>query len=130
MGRHTFKAGTDQRFSALDDVASGTQRGYWTFGTLNTSASILNGTGFTAWEMLLQGIGTGFQKGYGAPYAQNRFDETNLYAEDSFRAKPNLTFYLGARWEGVGAPRELKNRFSYGYKGDYNNIEPRIGFAW
>src|SRR4051812_15919467 len=42
FGRHTLRAGIDQRFGALDDVASGTQRGYWTFSTPYTAASILS----------------------------------------------------------------------------------------
>lgn len=130
LGRHTFRAGIDQRLSALDDVASGGQRGYWTFGTYSSTAAIAAGTGFTSWEMFLMGIVTGYQRGYGLPYAQNRFDETNLYLEDSFRVKPTLTLYLGTRWEGVGAPREAQNRFQYGFGSDYNNVEPRIGFAW
>jgi hypothetical protein len=130
LDKHTLRMGIDQRFSALDDVASGTQRGYWTFGTLNTAASILAGTGFTSWELFLDGIATGYNMGYGQPYAQNRFGETNLYLEDSYRLKSNLTLNLGIRWEGVRPPNEVKNRFSYGYAGDYNNVEPRVGIAW
>lgn len=130
LDKHTLRAGIDQRFQALDDVASGTQRGFWTFGSINTATQAANGTGFTGWEDFLDGILTGYNQGYGLPQAQNRFKETNLYFEDQYRVKPNLTLNLGARWEGVGAPNEIKNRFNYGYGGDWNNIEPRIGFAW
>ncbi len=130
LGRHTFRTGIDQRFQALDDIASGTQRGFWTFNTINTAAQALNGTGFTGWEAFLSGIVTSFQRGYGLPRADNRFGETNLYFEDQFRLRHNLTLNLGARWEGVRPPHEIKDRFSYGYGGDYDNIEPRIGFAW
>lgn len=128
--RHTLRAGIDQRFQALDDVASGTQRGFWTFGTINTGAQALAGTGFTGWEDFLDGVLTGFNLGYGQPHADNRFGETNLYAQDDFRLKRNLTLNLGIRWEGVRPPHEINNRFSYGYGGDYNNIGPRVGFAW
>jgi hypothetical protein len=130
FSRHTFRMGIDQRFDALDDVASGTQRGFWTFGTINTAPTAANGTGFTGWEDFLDGVLTGFNLGYGQPLAQNRFGETNLYAQDEFRVKRNLTLTLGVRWEGVRPPHEIKDRFSYGYGGDYNNVEPRIGFAW
>jgi hypothetical protein len=138
FGRHTFRAGVDQRFQALDDVASGTQRGYWQFYTPYGSNDVMSPiTGpraaFTGWEMFLMGINYSsfsFQKGFGQPYAENRFNETNLYAEDSFRMSPSLTLNMGVRWEGVSAPHEIKNRFSYGYKGDYNNFEPRVGIAW
>jgi hypothetical protein len=130
LDRHTLRMGIDQRFQALDDVASGTQRGFWTFGSINSAAQAANGTGFTGWEDFLDGVLTGYNQGYGLPRAENRFKESNLYFEDQYRLKPNLTLNLGVRWEGVGAPNEIKNRFSYGYGGDYNNVEPRVGFAW
>jgi hypothetical protein len=130
LDKHTLRAGIDQRFQALDDIASGTQRGFWTFGTINTATQVANGTGFTGWENFLDGILTGYNQGFGSALAQNRFKESNVYFEDQYRVKPNLTLDLGARWEGVGAPQEVKNRFNYGYGGDFNNIEPRVGFAW
>ncbi len=150
LTKHTLRAGVDQRFQALDDVASGTQRGFWTFGTFDSLGSTTNpalGTvrnpcvlplppgcsavaGFTGWENFLRGVVTSFTIGYGLPFAENRFHETNLYLQDDYRLRRNLTLNLGVRWEGVSAPDEIKNRFSYGYKGDYNNVQPRIGFAW
>ncbi len=128
--RHTLRAGIDQRFQALDDLSGDRSRGFWTFGTLDSLASIRAGTGFSGWENFLRGFVTGFQEGFGNPRAENRFRETNLYGQDDFRVRRNLTLNLGLRWEGVGTPREIKDRFQYGYKGDYNNFEPRLGFAW
>jgi hypothetical protein len=61
--------------------------------------------------------------------AENRFGEINLYIQDDWRIFRNLTLNLGFRWEGVRAPEEKENRFSYGYGDDMNNFEPRIGFA-
>jgi hypothetical protein len=128
--KHTLRMGIDQRLQALDDIASGTQRGFWTFGSINTAAQAAAGTGFTGWEDFLDGVLTGYNQGYGLPRADNRFGETNLYVEDQYRLRQSLTLNLGIRWEGVRPPHETKDRFSYGYGGDYNNIEPRIGFAW
>ena len=130
FGRHTLRTGIDQRFDALDDVASGTQRGFWTFGTINSASQVLAGTGFTGWEDFLDGVLTGFNFGFGQPKAENRYGETNFYAQDDIRLKRNLTVNLGLRWEGVRPPHEIKDRFSYGYGGDYNNVGPRVGFAW
>jgi hypothetical protein len=144
--RHTLRMGVDQRFQSLDDVANATNRGFWRFDT--TSADVTNikapffntatgkWVGFTGWEQFLLGIDTTttgvtfFQRGYGDPFAENRFEETNLYVQDDLRLVRNLTLNLGVRWEGVSAPKEIHNRFSYGYKGDFNNVEPRFGFAW
>ncbi len=130
FNRHTLRMGVDQRFDALDDVASGTQRGFWTFGAIGNNSQVAAGTGFTTWEAFLSGIVTAYQKGFGNPQANNRFGETNLYAQDEIRLKRNLTLNLGLRWEGVRAPHEINNSFSYGYGGDYNNIGPRFGIAW
>ena len=128
--RHTLKFGIDQRFQLLDDLTGDRARGYWTFSTLDSLANIRALKGYTGWENFLLGFVTGFQQGYGNPMAENRFGETNLYLQDDFRLKPNLTFNLGVRWEYVRAPREDKDRFSYGFGDDKNNIEPRFGFAW
>jgi hypothetical protein len=86
--------------------------------------------GFTGWENLLRGFVTGYQQGYGNPIAENRFSEFNLYVQDDWRIFRTLTLNLGFRWEGVRAPEEKEDRFSYGYDDDFNNFEPRIGFAW
>jgi hypothetical protein len=130
LNRHTLKAGTDVRMLLLDDTTGDRSRGYWTFGTLDSLANIRALTGYTGWENFLRGYVTGYQVGFGNPYAQNRYKEGNLYFQDDFRVTPRFTLNLGMRWEGVGAPHELMNRFSYGFSGDYNNFEPRFGFAW
>ncbi len=147
FSRHTVRLGVDQRFQSLDDVASATHRGFWRFGTTAADAARIQAPffntnlmppaweGFTGWEEFLRGIitarsGSTFQKGYGTDTAENRFEETNLYVQDDLRLRRNLTLNLGVRWEGVSAPKEIRNRFSYGYKGDFNNVEPRFGFAW
>jgi hypothetical protein len=130
LNRHTLKAGGDQRFALLDDVSGDRSRGFWTFGTLDGLASIRALQGYTGWENFLRGFVTGFQEGFGNPLAQNRYNETNLYFQDDYRVAHNLTLNLGLRWEGAGAPREAENRFQYGFGGDYNNFEPRLGLAW
>jgi len=160
MNKHTLRGGTDLRWQILDDLSGDRSRGFWTFSTFdalggafgagagpacgsvrnpfvpgdpapsNCAALPTTTAGFAGWENLLRGLVTSYQQGYGNPIAQNRFGEVNLYMQDDWRVFPNLTLNLGIRWEGVRAPTEKANRFSYGYSNDMNNIEPRIGFAW
>ncbi len=130
LSKHTLKVGIDQRFQQLDDVTGDRARGFWTFSTLDSLASIRAKTGYTGWENFLRGFVTGYQAGFGNPTAENRFGETNLYFEDKYSIARNFTLHLGARYEYVRAPDEIENRFEYGYTDDRNNIEPRIGFAW
>lgn len=89
----------------------------------------------------------------------NRYHEWAGYFNDSWRAKPGLTFNLGVRYEYYGvqhnANRELDSNFYFGsgstftervknggvtlaqdssvgglWKPDRNNFAPRLGFAW
>ena len=130
LSRHTLKMGVDQRFQALDDVTGDRSRGFWTFSTLDSLAAIQGKTGFTGWENFLRGFATNYQKGFGNPTAENRFGETNLYFEDKFALRRNLTLNLGLRYEYVRAPEEIKDRFKYGFGDDKDNLEPRFNFAW
>jgi hypothetical protein len=130
FNRHNVRVGMDTRLLLLDDLSGDRARGYWTFSTNDGLATIRAKQGYTGWENFLRGYATGYQVGYGNAYAENRYNEVNLYYQDDIRLTRTLTLNLGARWEGVGAPREAKDRFSYGFSGDYNNFEPRAGFAW
>ncbi|MBL8206804.1 MAG: TonB-dependent receptor [Blastocatellia bacterium] len=130
LGRQTLKAGIDHRMQALDDITGDRARGFWTFGTNDSLASIRARTGYTSMENFMRGFVTAYQKGYGDPYAENRFGETNLYVQNDWRVLRNLTLNLGARYEYVRATKEAEDRFIYGIQNDKNNIEPRFGFAF
>lgn len=130
FSRHTLKAGVDHRNQALDDVTGDRARGFWTFGTNDTLANIQARRGYTSFENFMRGFITTYQKGYGNPYAENRFGETNVYLQEDVRVKRNLTLNLGLRYEYVRAPKEAQNRFDYMVQNDTNNIQPRFGFAY
>ncbi|MGH9936554.1 MAG: hypothetical protein ACREAM_09925, partial [Blastocatellia bacterium] len=132
LSNHTLKAGIDHRFQILDDLTLSALRGFWTFGSLQgvTLDDARSLRAFTGWENFLRGVVTGFQRGYGPALAENNLGESNLYIEDKYTVRRNLTLHLGARYEYVKAPREDKDRFSYGFGDDRNNIQPRFGFAW
>lgn len=130
FSRHVFKAGIDHRINALDDDSGDRARGFWTFGTNDSLASIRARTGFTSFENFMRGFITAYQKGFGNSYAENRFGESNLYVQYDWRVLRNLTLNLGGRYEYVRATTEAENRFVYGIKDDKNNIAPRFGFAF
>jgi hypothetical protein len=69
------------------------------------------------------------------------------FIQDTFRARPRLTFNLGLRWDYYGVIDEERKRFSNFdptlglvlegtggldklYNSDWNNFSPRIGVAW
>lgn len=123
--RHALKIGTDVRISNLDDLAENFNRGFWTFTTS------CGGTSYpTPYHAFFDGCVTTYQKAYGPAFTENTIKEYNLYLEDQWKLRPNLTLNLGVRWEYAGAPVETADRIVYGYKDDGNNVQPRIGFAW
>ena len=127
MRRHTLKAGSDIRRSGLDDISDNYSRGYWTFGSTPASGTT---RGYTAYENFLRGYIGSFSQGFGQFYLENRMFEMNYFAQEDYRLKPNFTLNFGARYEYVAAPSDVKNRITYGYNADRNNLEPRFGFAW
>ena len=123
--RHFFKAGTDIRRQQLDDVADNFSRGFYNFN------AVCNGVNYgTAYAAMLNGCIATYQKGYGPFFLENRLGDSNVYAEDNWKLKPNFTFTLGARYEYVRVPHEIKGRVDYGFQNDKNNIEPRIALAY
>lgn len=138
-GNHFFKAGTDIRRQKLDDIADSFSRGFYTFnGTCNgiqyrdvRTATPSNPLGnLSGWLALINGCVSQYQKGYGPFFLENRIGETNLYAEDSWKVRPNLTLNIGVRYEYVSVPNEAKDRIDYGFGNDSNNWQPRVGFAY
>ena len=67
------------------------------------------------------GLPVVYQQGFGDPYWTGWVNRTNLFIEDSIRVTTNLLLSLGLRHEF-----EIKTLFPR----DYNNIGPRMGFAW
>lgn len=138
-GNHFFKAGTDIRRQQLDDVADSNSRGFWNFSsTCNgvtyrdpNTISAANPLGIISpYYALLNGCINSFTKGFGPFFLENRARESNFYAEDNWKVRPNLTINLGLRYEYVSAPSEAANRIDYGFSDDKDNLEPRFGFAW
>ena len=125
-GDHYIKVGTDIRRQQLDDLADNFSRGFY-----NSDRALCNGINYiNGFNQFLNGCTPRFQKGYGPFFLENRINESNFYAEDNWKIRPNLTLNLGLRYEYVSAPEEAAARINYGMEDDKDNWEPRFGFAW
>src|SRR5262249_37210956 len=126
LGRnHSFKTGTDVRRMHLDDLADNNSRGTWSFDR------VCGGTTYgTSIDAFLDGCIASFSKSWGPLFLENRLNEANVYAEDSWHVRPSLTVNLGYRYEYVSAPKEAEGRMEYGFGADSDNHEPRLSAAW
>ncbi|HEX5481401.1 MAG TPA: TonB-dependent receptor, partial [Terriglobia bacterium] len=149
-GTHTLKFGADYHLDQVD-ISHPNNGGNGGFGFGSPGE-----TGIDFANMLIGAPGDFFQ---GAPAALDlRSYYIGLYAEDSWRATPNLTFNYGVRWEATPYWWDSKNRNpatlpgiqsrvfpgapeGYVFPGDpgvpktlayprYNNFGPRLGLAY
>jgi hypothetical protein len=86
------------------------RRGFW-----NVSSNVCGGVVYSSsYAAFLDGCVVSFQKAWGPFFLENRINEYNLYAEDNWHVKPDLTLNHGVRYEYAGAPTEKENRLEYG----------------
>jgi hypothetical protein len=100
-----------------------------------------------------RGFGSDGQRFVEGPFIFNaRYNEYDLYAQDTWKLRRNLTIDLGLRWEIKMGPTEVNNKIrvpnqpmTYGsapsnsiswvptdrlFKSDFLNLGPSVGFAW
>jgi hypothetical protein len=124
FSNHTLKVGTDLRKSKLNDRADNFNRGFY-----NLAAACGGVTYSTSIAAFMAGCISNFQKAYGPNDLENNLGEANVYAQDDYRIRPNLTLNLGARYEYVKAPEEADNKVDYIF-GNSSYVDPRLGFAY
>ena len=171
LGRHTIKTGGEYRSvysNSSNDFASRTITDSSVFSTFGipaagTGTSIDQDPTFQNLVWLLFG-GVDFQTqaqffdnaGLRTPTDERGFRQREfaIYAQDSYKIIPNLTFSYGVRYEFFGVPVEVQNRlstltvspdspgpFTFAqvgegpgrvplYQDDWKNIEPRASVAW
>jgi hypothetical protein len=113
-GKHSARWGGDYRRVQVNTETSGNPRGSFIFTGLNTSA-IVNGqaaagTGYDFADFLL-GLPqqTSEQFGQSDHFHGNSWD---LYAQDEWKMRANLTLNLGVRYEDVSPLTEENNRIA------------------
>ena len=131
-GRHTLKGGGQYYWYISPSEFLQNQRGQYGYTSLN---QLINDQLPSKPNFTLQGLGSGFFSGN----AKN-FD---FFMQDDVKVTSRLTLNLGIRYDFFGNPAGTKNNALNAVanlpgtplvfrvpKQDWNNIGPRIGFAW
>jgi outer membrane receptor protein involved in Fe transport len=139
-GNHSFKIGGELRNERMVGYLD-----YFARGSLSFSGAI-SGTGIS--DLLLGFPSFGLQATFDNGQALRSL-ASSLYAQDDWKIRRNLTLNLGVRYELQSPPTDPSNRMSIlnpstgqivnvgtggipraGIRADYNNVAPRVGFAW
>ncbi len=123
-GRHSFKFGADVRYNKLDNQAAFDSKGTFGFGSL---------------ENYMNNLATTYTQALQTSSFLAKQWQWFFYAQDDFRINPDLTVNIGLRYElstvplgffGATDAESLGARVPAPVKRDYNNLAPRVGFAW
>jgi trimeric autotransporter adhesin len=162
-GKHTWRWGGDFRRIQVNTETDSNARGSFIFTGLNTSqlagGQPVAGTGFDFADFLL-----GLPQQTSAQFGENNYhfrgNSWDLFAQDEWKVRGNLTLNLGVRYEYVSPYTEINNRIvnlalspgvlsltagtptvavvlpgQAGFpdtlvRPDRNNFAPRVGLAW
>ncbi len=147
-GKHTFKFGADYRYFQINERNTYTSNGYFEFYGNETGNDFAN---------YLIGAPDLFNQS-SRQFLDSRTNHLGLFAQDTFKIKPNLTLNYGLRWEFSQPFYDTEGKIQAFVPGqqstvypdaptgwvfpgdagipktlaptDYKNFGPRIGLAW
>lgn len=153
---HTFRAGGDARLDDSNGISNTDARGTFVFTGLYSASGAVRSSGLDFADFLL-----GLPQQATVQYTDDaalRGRAFNLFAQDDWRLRSNLTLNLGVRYELVRPFTEARDRMvnldvtpdftaaepvlaggtgeftgpfpSSLVNPDYNNLAPRVGVAW
>lgn len=126
VGKHTFKFGGQFHYNQLEENLSNVANGNFFFGPNFSGQASETGSDFV--DFLL-GAPASYVQGQSYPsYGRNFY--FGLYAQDSWRVKPNLTFNYGLRYD-VSAPwHEKFNEIQTLIPGEQSIVFPGSPRGW
>ena len=154
-GRHAYKFGFDYRAGANDEVRDRGSSGILTFSPLITGNLGAPDSGSALASFMLGEVNAASVQV--SDLIQSRASYLALYAQDDWRVTDRLTLNYGLRWEAEFPRREVDNRQNSfdpdainpvsgtpgtvtfagidgtperAFKTDWNNVDPRFGFAY
>ena len=97
-GRHTLKFGGEVRRSQFNQFLYYNINGLYNFANSGPENEVSSDSNFAAYPNYFLGIPTTYSQG-AAQGENDRNTSVALFAQDSFKLKPNLTLNYGLRWE-------------------------------
>ena len=135
-GRHTFAFGGEIRRAYNNNIAENV-------GTLTFNATGSGTTAKTAFQNFINDSASAFTVQLGAGNDKIVQPSYDVFAQDSYKWKPNFTINLGLRYAWNSTPSEAAGHFtqfdpatgalvpaSQPYHTNNKNFQPRVGFAW
>jgi len=124
MGRHSFKFGGDVRYQKFDQLLYFDVNDWIIFNT--TTSGPFNGDDVgsdSIYPNYFLGLANSMQQG-SAQHELVRSKSTYLFAQDSWKAKPNVTLNYGVRWEVNTPMTDIGKKVQTFHPGQRSTIYP------